>query len=364
MSDSDFFYVIDTRAPGTVESKTRLTLGRFGFINSPLTLPHVLDVLCIDTRSPLVSMVGGLARHLSRWLFLLVHHSAGARPIRPPAVYHPMTVMGADIFVHCLDETETFPYDSPNPLPPGCYVLFDLNNNPYPYLVGRTMPRPTSTKTQPTWNVPDDDSRASYRMTVTLSRSLSPARLASATAGCAVSLAAPRTASPGSFPHFFLGLLPRSPFHSSVASPDNVFTISSDLLKAYHDNRITVDPQTLAVRLAGCDVRFDGVSAIQARELLDELTWDGNHTVPQSSEWSTSTEQEAIRTFFWARAGAPASRQEWEERERTPPLSPSHFISSSSDGVDPVSDNTASRQNSARTNFFWLLFERWWIFIY
>jgi hypothetical protein len=61
MSDSDFFYVIDTRAPGTVESKTRLTLGRFGFINSPLTLPHVLDVLlCIDTRSPLVSMVGGL----------------------------------------------------------------------------------------------------------------------------------------------------------------------------------------------------------------------------------------------------------------------------------------------------------------
>ncbi|KAJ7789315.1 hypothetical protein B0H14DRAFT_244820 [Mycena olivaceomarginata] len=159
------------------------------------------------------------ARHLSRWLFLLVHHSAGATPIRPPAVYHPMTVMGADIFVHCLDETETFPYDSPNPLPPGCYVLFDLNNNPYPYLVGRTMPRPTSTKTQPTWNVLDDDSRASYRMTVTLSRSLSPARLASATAGCAVSLAAPQTASPGSFPHFFLGLLPRSPFHSSVASP-------------------------------------------------------------------------------------------------------------------------------------------------
>jgi hypothetical protein len=28
------------------------------------------------------------------------------------------------------------------------------------------MPRPTFTKTQPTWNVPDDDSRASYRMTV------------------------------------------------------------------------------------------------------------------------------------------------------------------------------------------------------
>ncbi|KAJ7838527.1 hypothetical protein B0H14DRAFT_3700086 [Mycena olivaceomarginata] len=371
MSDSDFFYVIDTRAPGTVESKTRLTLGRFGFINSPLTLPHVLDVLCIDTRSPLshpLALNSDLtpvsARHLSRWLFLLVHHSAGARPIRPPAVYHPMTVMGADIFVHCLDETETFPYDSPNPLPPGCYVLFDLNNNPYPYLVGRTMPRPTSTKTQPTWNVPDDDSRASYRMTNPVPEPLA-SQARERDRGLCCFAGRPSDCITWVIPPLLSGAVTPLPFSLECClSPDNVFTISSDLLKAYHDNRITVDPQTLAVRLAGCDVRFDGVSAIQARELLDELTWDGNHTVPQSSEWSTSTEQEAIRTFFWARAGAPASRQEWEERERTPPLSPSHFISSSSDGVDPVSDNTASRQNSARTNFFWLLFERWWIFIY
>ncbi|KAJ7830597.1 hypothetical protein B0H13DRAFT_1915891 [Mycena leptocephala] len=60
---------------------------------------------------------------------------------------------------------------------------------------------------------------------------------------------------------------------------------------------------TLAVRLAGCDAAFDGVSALEAGELLDELTWDSdqNHMVPQGSKWSTSAGQEAIRTFFWAR---------------------------------------------------------------
>ncbi|KAJ7871096.1 hypothetical protein B0H13DRAFT_2350041 [Mycena leptocephala] len=101
-------------------------------------------------------------------------------------------------------------------------------------------------------------------------------------------------------------------------SVDNVFAISSDLLEAYHDNRITIDPQdgyrivvfaefphlsTLAVRLTGCDAAFDGVSALEAGELLDELTWDSdqNHMIPQGSKWSTSAGQEAIRTFFWAR---------------------------------------------------------------
>ncbi|KAJ7210281.1 hypothetical protein C8J57DRAFT_1257197 [Mycena rebaudengoi] len=116
-------------------------------------------------------------------------------------------------------------------------------------------------------------------------------------------------------------------------SLENVFTTSSNLLYAYHHNQITVDPQegyrvvvfedfpqvtlldhlgsppssgrfwhaslcwTLAVRLAGCDAHFDGVSSIEARELLDELTWDWNH-IPQGPRWSTSAGQEAIRTFF------------------------------------------------------------------
>jgi hypothetical protein len=59
----------------------------------------------------------------------------------------------------------------------------------------------------------------------------------------------------------------------------------------------------LTIRLAGCDVAFDGVSALEAGELLDELTWDSdqNHMIPQGSKWSTSAGQEAIRTFFWAR---------------------------------------------------------------
>ncbi|KAJ6629651.1 hypothetical protein B0H10DRAFT_2208611 [Mycena sp. CBHHK59/15] len=42
---------------------------------------------------------------------------------------------------------------------------------------------------------------------------------------------------------------------------------------------------TLAVRFAWCDTRFDGVSAIEARERLEELSFDGNPAILQSSEW-------------------------------------------------------------------------------
>ncbi|KAJ7464046.1 hypothetical protein FB451DRAFT_1264516 [Mycena latifolia] len=228
----------------TMESRSR-TLDRFGFIISPRP-PYVPDVLLcsVDTHSPLVSVVGALssdvtqvsARNLSRWLFLLACHFSRARPIRPPAVYRPITVVGADVFVRCLDEIgpETFSCDSSDPLPPGCYALFDLDGNPYPYPIGCTVPRPTFALTEPAWDVPDNHHHAAYRMGVCISprfptctprftRNLSPrsspTRPASATAGCAVSLAVPLAASPGSFHHFFPVLLPDPPFRSSSASP-------------------------------------------------------------------------------------------------------------------------------------------------
>ncbi|KAJ6574081.1 hypothetical protein B0H19DRAFT_599976 [Mycena capillaripes] len=227
-------------------SRTRLKLGRFGFVISPPTPPYIPDVLIcsVDTHSPLVSLVGALssdatpvsARNLSRWLFLLARNSGRARPVRPPAVYRPITVVATDVFVRCLDEigTQTFPCDSSDPLPPGCYALFDPNDNPYPYPVGREMPRPTFARTEPTWDVPDDHDHAAYRMGVlipprfttcshcftrNLSQRSSPTRPASATAVCAVSLAVPPTPSPGSFPRFFPVLLPHPPFRVSSASP-------------------------------------------------------------------------------------------------------------------------------------------------
>lgn len=180
----------------------------------------------------------------------------------------------------CLDEigTETSSCYSSDLPPPGCYALFDPNGNPYPYPVGCTMPKPTFAITEPTWDVPDNHHHAAYRMEVRiriprfpiyiyrftrkLSQRSSPTRPASATAGCAVLLAVPPAASPGSFHHFFpccfrpsafarwslysrLAVSPRQPSTFSCEqciSVDNVFEISSDL-EAYHDNRITIDPQ-------------------------------------------------------------------------------------------------------------------------
>jgi hypothetical protein len=202
-------------------------------------------------------------------------------------------------------------------------------------------------------------------------------------------------------------------------SSDNVFTISLELLSACHDNYITVDPQvpilsyptsllaeptsqdgyriipfegfpntrlldrfgslpasgrfwhsslswTLAVRLAGCDARFDGVSAIKARDLLEELTFDLNHSIPQTSEWLTPTTQEAVRALLWARLSVQASV--WEECEPSPPSPSRSSISTSSDGADSVFDRAEPpahrRQSSLLINFFWFVIHSWWSFIY
>ncbi|KAJ6613021.1 hypothetical protein B0H10DRAFT_2222589 [Mycena sp. CBHHK59/15] len=146
-------------------------------------------------------------------------------------------------------------------------------------------------------------------------------------------------------------------------------------------NCIAVDPQdgyrivvfdnlfwTLAVRFAWCDARFDGVSAMEAREHLEELSFDGNPAILQSSEWSDPVTEEAIRTFFWARAVQQASHPTWEDCE-PPPLSPLHSsILNSSDGVDSVSDRaeppTERHHSSLPIDFFRLVIQRWRLSIY
>ncbi|KAJ7450703.1 hypothetical protein B0H11DRAFT_1928110 [Mycena galericulata] len=368
----------------TSRSETPLKLSRFGFVISPLTPPHVPDVLLcrVDTCSSLVSLVGAVSsevtpvstRHLSRWLYLLARHVSGARPVRSPAVYRPITVVGADVFIRCLDEigTKTFTYDSAEQLPPGCYALFDSDGNPYPHPFGWTMPRRTFARTERAWDVPDHDVRAVDRMKKPVPESLAiQARkrdgglccFTGRPSNCVTWIIPPllsRAVSPPSFS--------REQCHSL----ENVFTISCALLQAYHDNRITVDPQdgyrvvvfeqfphvalldrlasppssgrfwhaslcwTLSVRLAGCDARFDGVSVTEAEGLLDELTFEQSPMIPHGPQWSTAVGQEAIRTFFWVRADGPAPLREWEEWERSPPPSPTHSISNSSDEVNPV----------------------------
>ncbi|KAJ7082552.1 hypothetical protein C8R44DRAFT_822852 [Mycena epipterygia] len=399
----------------TSRSETPPKLGRFGFVISPLTPPHVPDVLLcrVDTCSPLVSLVGAVSsdvtpvstRNLSRWLYLLARHVSGARPVRSPAVYRPITVVGADVFMRCLDEigTKTFPYDSPDQLPPGCYALFDSDGNPYPYPVGRTMPRRTFARTERAWDVPDHDLRAADRMKKPVPESLAiQARkrdgglccFTGRPSNCITWVIPPLLSRAINIPSFS---------REQCLSLENVFTISSDLLHAYQDNRITVDPQdgyrvvvfeefphvalldrlatppssgrfwhaslcwTLAVRLAGCDARFDGVSMPEAEELLDELASEQSHMIPHGPKWSTAAGQEAIRAFFWARAGGPAPPREWEEWEQSPPLSPTHSSSNSSDKVNPVAvleEQHAGSQNSIGTKLVRLLFYRWWIFIY
>ncbi|KAJ7853029.1 hypothetical protein B0H14DRAFT_2758962 [Mycena olivaceomarginata] len=220
--------------------RTRLKLGRFGFVISPPTPPYVPDVLLcsVDTHSPLVSLVSALssdvtpvsARNLSRWLFLLARHSARARPVRPPAVYRPITVR---LFLVTLRTR----------CPPGCYALFDHNGNPYPYPVGCTMPRPTFARTEPTWDVPDDHHQAAYRMAKPV-----PERLASVARQRDRGLCCFTGRSSDCITWIIPPLLSRAvapPTFSreQCISVDNVFTISSELLEAYHDNRITVDPQ-------------------------------------------------------------------------------------------------------------------------
>ncbi|KAJ7871119.1 hypothetical protein B0H13DRAFT_2555641 [Mycena leptocephala] len=104
-------------------------------------------------------------------------------------------------------------------------------------------------------------------------------------------------------------------------SVDNVFTISSDLLEAYHDNRITIDPQDgyrivvfvefphLSVSLLdrlGSSPSSGRAPACAEHWLSTSLVampHSMNHMIPQGSKWSTPAGQEAIRTFFWARTG-------------------------------------------------------------
>ncbi|KAJ7177319.1 hypothetical protein C8R43DRAFT_1118321 [Mycena crocata] len=362
-----------------MESASR-AFSRFGFSISPQTPSYVPDVLLcsMDSHSALVSVVGALnsditpvsARNLSRWLFLLARHSGRARPIRPPAVYRPITVVGADVFIRCLDEIgkDTFSCDSSDPLSPGCYALFDADSNPYPYPVGCATPRPTFAITEPAWDVPDSHDHAAYRMEkpvpVNLAHEASQRDL-----GLCCFTGRPSNCITWVIPPLLSrAVTPPSFSREQCISVDNVFTISADLLAAYHANRITIDPQdgyrivafeeftdislldrlhsppssgrfwraslcwTLAVRFAGCDAVFDGVSFLQARDLLDELTLEQNHMIPQGSKWSSSAGQEAIRTFFWAHAGGSAPSQKWGEWD-TPPLSPQTSISSDDDLV-------------------------------
>jgi hypothetical protein len=101
-----------------------------------------------------------------------------------------------------------------------------------------------------------------------LSQIISQVAPGSATAGCAASLAGPQAASPGSFLHYSMTLLPSvfslsfrfAIFIFHMQPPafsleqclciDNVFTISSDLLQAYQDNQIAVDPQVQRLHVA------------------------------------------------------------------------------------------------------------------
>ncbi|KAJ6521862.1 hypothetical protein B0H19DRAFT_1203333 [Mycena capillaripes] len=290
----------------TTPSETPPALSRFGFLISPLTPPHVPDVLIcrVDICSPVVSVVGAVSsdltpvstRTLSRWLYLLARHVSGARPIRSEAVYRPITVVGADVFIRCLDEigTKSFPYDSPDQLPPGCYALFDTDGNPYPNPYGRTQPRRTFARTERAWDVPDHDLRAADRMKKPVPESLAIQARKRDRGLCCF------TGRPSNYitwvipPLLSRAVAPPSFSREQCHSLENVFTISHDLLEAYHCNQITVDPQdgyrvivfqefphlvlldrlasppssgrfwraglcwTLAVRLAGCDARFDG----------------------------------------------------------------------------------------------------------
>ncbi|KAJ7806404.1 hypothetical protein B0H14DRAFT_2875662 [Mycena olivaceomarginata] len=318
---------------------------RFGFYLSPPSPPRVPDVLIcsVDPRFQIVSLVAALstevtpvsARNLSRWLFLLARGSSSARPIRPPAVYRPITLVGADIFVRYLDGigTEAFPCDSAEPLRCPVSIPFGLRNRPSSFA-----------DTERAWDVPDDDFRAAYRMTNPIPDDIAKSArerdrgvccFTGRPSNCVSWVIPPLLCNAVSPPTFSL---------EQCLCVDNVFTISSDLLQAYHANQIAVDPQdgyrlvvfgefsavtfltrlrsmptsgrfwhaslswTLAVRVAGCDLGLQINS--KASNLLEELTSDGVNMIPQGPDWATPAGQEALRVFFWVRAGCPLpSRQ-------------------------------------------------------
>ncbi|KAJ6600230.1 hypothetical protein B0H10DRAFT_2083419 [Mycena sp. CBHHK59/15] len=390
---------------------SKLELDRFGFFISPLTPPHLPDVLIcsVDARFKIVSLMAALSseitlvstRNLSRWLFLLARGLSSARPIRPPAVYRRITVVGADIFVRLAGiGSEAFPCDSPDPLPPGCYALF-VDSEPYPYPIGQSMPRPSFVETEPAWDVPDDDIRASYRMANPVPHNLTTEARRRDRGLCCLT-GRPSDCIAWVIPPLLCGAVSPPAFSlEQCLCLDNVFTISLDLLRVYQNNRIAVDSQdgyrivtfgesgdltlldrlgslptsgrfwhaslawTLCVRFAGCDVGF-GATPI-TDHLLEELSSGGTHMIPQEAKWTTVAGQEAIRTFFWARSGCLLPSPE-EETWGTPPASPSDSTSSSSDAAtSDLSDRDDARvvfrNPISGPNIFWVLFPAWWILL-
>ncbi|KAF7372455.1 hypothetical protein MVEN_00107000 [Mycena venus] len=340
----------------------KATPSRFGFYLSPLSPPHVPDVLIcsVDPCFQTVSLVGALnsevnpvsARKISRWLFLLARGSSSVRPICPPAVYRSITFVGADIFVRAAA--------------PGCYALF-VEDEPYPYPFGQTIPASSFAETERTWDVPHDDFRAAYRMANPIPDNIASNARERDRGVCCF------TGRPSDFvswviPPLLCYAVPPPVFSlEQCLCVDNVFTISLDLLQAYQENRIAVDPQdgyrlvvfgefsgatlltrlgsaptsgrfwhaslswTLAVRFAGCDLGLR--IRAKASDLLEELNSDGAHMIPQGSKWSTPAGQEAIRVFFWARAGCPLPPRRGERWDTTPP-SPSSSTSCSHEEVN------------------------------
>ncbi|KAF8178621.1 hypothetical protein K438DRAFT_1268518 [Mycena galopus ATCC 62051] len=211
------------------------------------------------------------------------------------------------------------------------------------------MSRPTFAKTEPTCNVPDDHPDTAYRMQNPIPEQIANEARARDRGLCSFT-GRPSDCVTWIIPPLLSGAVtpPTTFSREQCVSVDNVFTISADLLDAYNNNHITVDPLdgyriivyedfsrlalldhlrsppssvrfwhaslcwTLAVRLTGCDARFDGVSSSEARDLLDELTWDHPSGIPRGPKWSTSAGQEAIRTFLWVRSATMSL--EWRSR--------------------------------------------------
>ncbi|KAJ7799936.1 hypothetical protein B0H14DRAFT_2901720 [Mycena olivaceomarginata] len=366
-----------------------------GFIISPLTPPHIPDVLlcAVDTRSKIVTLVTALnshitpvsARNVSRWLFIVARGVSYTRPVRPPAVYRRITVVGGDIFIRYLSEIgqETFPCDSPHPLPPGCYALFDPDCHPYQHPVGWPIARRTFAQSEHTWNVSENDPRAVFHTDKPVPEDLAVQAHERDLGLCCF------TGRPSRCVTWVLPPLLSRAVHPSISierciSPENVFTISEGLLEAYRSNQITVDPQdgyrvvafdafpgirfldslnsppssrrfwraslswTLAARFAGCDAGKQG-GAARARRLLEELELD---STLQGPEWSTPGGQEALRVFFWYRTGT-------EGCELTSPPSQSHSVSSSSslmDGLFKWEEEHIGMRNMVRiTLISWLI---------
>ncbi|KAJ7837740.1 hypothetical protein B0H13DRAFT_2421035 [Mycena leptocephala] len=273
------------------------------------TAPYVPDVLLcsVDTHSPLVSVVG--ARAIFRvgsasLLDTLLAPGPSALPL-----YRPIAVVGADVFIRCLGEigTETF--------------LLTLATRCHP----DATPSLTSTAIhiQPTWDVPDHHHHAAYHMGKPVPEKLvNEARQRDR--GLCCFTGRPSGCITWIIPPLLPMLLPSQPSTFSreqCISVDNVFTISSDLLEAYHDNRITIDPQDgyrivvfvefphLSVSLLdrlGSSPSSGRAPACAEHWLSTSLVampHSMNHMIPQGSKWSTPAGQEAIRTFFWARTG-------------------------------------------------------------